>query len=103
MALFVCAHLIAVVTARQAGIDTDWYYGVSKSGHVLNYPAHLAPYYIFGVFLLLVHASLGLRIVLMSHGVVERNANRIFFSFTGVAALVTLLIATAMFDVHMVV
>lgn len=100
IALFVCAHLIAVVSARQAGIDTDWYYAVSKTGHVLHYPAHLTPYYIFGVFVLLLHASLGLRIVLMSHGVAERSANHVFLSFAGLAALVTLLISAAMFDIH---
>jgi succinate dehydrogenase/fumarate reductase cytochrome b subunit len=100
VALFVCAHLMAVVSARQAGIDTDWYYAVSNSGHVLGYPAHLTPYYIFGVFVLLLHASLGLRIVLLSHGIAERGANRIFFSFAAIAAFVTLMIAAAMFNIH---
>jgi hypothetical protein len=45
----------------------------------VGYPAHLTPYYILGVFILLAQASLGLRIILMSHGVVERGVNHIFF------------------------
>lgn len=74
--------------------------GTVARDDVLGYPPHLTPYYIFGVPALLLHASLGLRIVLLSHDIAERSENRIFPTFAGAAALVTLLIAAAMFNIH---
>ncbi len=32
LGLFLCAHVFAVLTARQAGIETDWYFAVGMHG-----------------------------------------------------------------------
>ena len=101
LAVFICSHLTAVLSARNAGVETDWYFAIGPTGHILDTAAFLIPYYMAGVFFLLAHVSLGLRQILLAHSSDEHTANRTFFALTGGATLVTVLITAAMFGVHL--
>jgi len=101
LAVFICSHLTAVLSARAAGVETDWYFAIGPTGQILDTAAFLIPYYIAGVFFLLVHVSLGLRQILLAHSAGKRSANRTFFALTVGATLITLLITAAMFGVHL--
>ncbi len=67
LGLFVCAHVFAVLAARQGGIDTDWYFGVGPHGLLVDRGALIA-YYIYSAFFLILHAGFCLRAVLLQHG-----------------------------------
>jgi len=58
LGLFICAHVFAVLAARQGGIETDWYFGVGPHGLLVGRGALIA-YYIYSAFFLFLHAGFG--------------------------------------------
>jgi hypothetical protein len=79
MLCFFASHISAVFRARHLrDTDTNWRWLTSSSFLHDDWTARLTPHYWLGVIALGVHASAGLRGVLLSHGVRERRANAVF-------------------------
>jgi succinate dehydrogenase/fumarate reductase cytochrome b subunit len=98
-ALFLCAHLLAVLSARSAGVETDWIFATGPTG-LVDGGGMLIPYYILAVFFLLLHVACGVRIVLLKHGVAEAIANRAVYGAAGISLVATALIAVAALGFH---
>lgn len=78
MAVFFLSHLTAALRARHLrGVDTNWTWLTSDSMLTDPWSARLAPYYFLSIVALGVHGGLGLRHVLIGHGVAEVSANRV--------------------------
>lgn len=99
IAVFICAHLLAVLGARSAGTETDWLFATGPTG-LLDGRGMLIPYYVFAVFFVTVHVGCGLRIVLLKHGVAEIIANKAVYNVAVVGLIVTALAAIAAFGFH---
>jgi hypothetical protein len=99
LGLFLCAHVVAVLGGRSAGIETDWRFATGDDG-LLDGRGMLIPYYIYATFFMSLHVGCGLRIVLVKHGVAETIANRAVYTVAGAGAIVTTLIAIAAFGFH---
>jgi hypothetical protein len=99
LGLFLCAHVVAVLGGRSAGIETDWRFATGDNG-LLDGRGMLIPYYIYATFFMSLHVGCGLRIVLVKHGVAETIANRAVYTVAGAGAIVTMLIAIAAFGFH---
>ncbi len=97
--LFLCAHLLAVLGARSAGVETDWIFATGPTG-LLDGRGVLIPYYIWATFFLILHAACGLRIVLLKHGVAEVIADKTVYLVASVGLVVTSLIAVAALGFH---
>ena len=99
LATFLSAHLMAVLGARAANVETDWIFAVGANGLIKGF-SPLIPYYILSVFFIITHLSLGLRIVLLSHNVSVAKANRAFYCLVAAGTLATILIATALLGIQ---
>jgi succinate dehydrogenase/fumarate reductase cytochrome b subunit len=100
LAIFLCAHVLAVLGARRAGIETDWRFATGANG-LLDGRCMLIPYYIYATLFMTLHAGCGLRIVLMKHGVEEMIANKAVYAVAGAGMLITTPIAIAAFGFHL--
>lgn len=98
--IFLMAHSLAVLGARSQNIETDWFFATGTSGLIHGF-FPLIPYYILAVFILILHVSLGLRIILLTHHFDMAKANRMFFILTGLGAIFTLFMAMALLGIHM--
>jgi succinate dehydrogenase/fumarate reductase cytochrome b subunit len=96
---FMLAHLLAVLGARQGGIETDWQFAVGANG-LLDGRGLLTPYYVLALAAIISHLACGARIVLLAHGASTDAARHVFRSIMLFGTLVTLLISLAMFGVH---
>lgn len=94
IAVFLCAHLLAVLGARSAGAETDWFFATGPNG-LLDGRGMLIPYYSFAVLFVSLHAGCGLRIVLLKHGVAEVVANKTLYAVAAAGFIVTALAAIA--------
>jgi len=99
LAIFLCAHVLAVLGARRAGIETDWRFATGANG-LLDGRCMLIPYYIYATFFSTLHVGCGLRIVLMKHGVEEVIANKAVCAVAAAGMLITMPIAVAAFGFH---
>ena len=97
--MFVCAHLTAVLGARSAGVETDWFFATGPNG-LLDGRGLLIPYYILAVYFLILHAACGLRIVLLKHDVAAVAANKVVYGLAGAGSVVTALTAIAALGFH---
>ena len=97
---FLCAHSWAVLGTRNSGIETDWVFATGPNGLIYGFVA-LIPYYILSVSMVITHALLGLRIVLLSHGVDIFKANRIFYALMAVGGVFSLTVTTALLGIHL--
>lgn len=97
--VFLCAHVLAVLGARVANKETDWFFAVGTQG-LHNGRGMLIAYYIFAVFFLILHVGCGLRIVLTKHGVAEATANKVVYGVGGAGLILTTVIALAGFGFH---
>ena len=99
LATFLSAHLIAVLGARAANVETDWIFATGPNGLVAGF-SPLIPYYILSVFFIIAHLSLGLRIVLLSHNVSVAKANFALYFLVATGTLITILIAAALLGIQ---
>lgn len=97
--MFVCAHLTAVLGARNAGVETDWFFATGPNG-LLDGRGLLIPYYVLAVYFLILHLACGLRIVLLKHGVAATRANKAVYVLAGAGLVVTALTAIAALGFH---
>lgn len=100
IALFLCAHNLAVLGGRSAGEETDWFFATGPDG-LLDGRGMLIPYYILAVFFLVLHVGCGLRIVLLKHGVAAGAANKIVYGVAASGFVVATVIAIAAFGLQL--
>ena len=84
-------------------MDTNWDFAAGGPLGLLHQPwrGALIDYYALSVFLIIVHAALGLRVVLLGHNTKEGTANRVVYAGMAVGALVTVLIMAAALGLHL--
>jgi succinate dehydrogenase hydrophobic anchor subunit len=84
-------------------VDTNWDFAAGGPLGLLHQPwrGALIDYYALSVFLIAVHAALGLRMVLLAHHTKENTANRVVYAGAVVGALVTALIMAAALGLHL--
>ncbi|MDN5211950.1 cupin domain-containing protein [Fulvivirgaceae bacterium BMA12] len=99
--MFLCAHSMAVLGAQATGVETDWYFATGPSG-LFTGPVMLFPYYTLAVFLILMHASLGLRLLLIHKKNNLLVANRIFYTLIIIAAIFSAGISIATTGIHLI-
>jgi len=92
--MFFCSHISAVFLARMGGEDTDWVFAVGTNGLFHGF-VMLFPYYALASFLILLHASLGLRKILLDRNWVVQKANQIFYGLAFIGLIVSLIISLA--------
>jgi hypothetical protein len=96
----VTSHVNAVLYVARVvlGIDSDWGFGVGAPTGLLKdaWNIRLLPYYLLAVFFVIAHAFCGLRLILVTHGVERRYADRVLAGGVVFAALVATLIMMAM-------
>lgn len=94
---FLTPHIYAVLGSRSAHVETDWIFAQGGPGGLLASRAcDLIPYYLLSVFFLVMHASLGLRVVLLNHGVKDTVAAGAFNALTASGGVAALLIVAAL-------
>lgn len=104
LAIYIMSHLTAVfVMARWVeGIPSDWAFASAAPEGVVKDPwsIRLIPHYSIAVVALMTHLSLGLRGVLLAHGVRSSTANSLVRGGAATGALVSVLITAALMGVH---
>lgn len=94
---FLIPHIYAVLGSRSAHLETDWIFAQGgPRGLLASRACDLIPYYLLSVFFLVMHASLGLRVVLLNHGVKNAVAARAFNALTASGGVAALLIVAAL-------
>lgn len=94
---FLTPHIYAVLGSRSAHVETDWIFAQGgPQGLLASRACDLIPYYLLSVFFLVMHASLGLRVILLKHGVKHTVAARAFNALTASGGVAALLIVAAL-------
>lgn len=94
---FLTPHIYAVLGSRSAHVETDWIFAQGGGqGLLASRACDLIPYYLLSVFFLVMHASLGLRVILLNHGVKAAVAARAFNALTASGGIAALLIVAAL-------
>lgn len=94
LGFFIVTHVLAVLSSRQAGIDTNWYFAVSDKGLIWG-PNILLPYYALSVVFVFVHVGLGIRQVVLAHKYQESRAKQLFKAVSALGMGVSVAIAAA--------
>jgi len=98
---FMLAHTNAVFWGRSVHIDTDWLFASGgPSGLLLSTSYFLIPYYPLAVIAVFTHIGLGIRIVLLGHRIQPAIAARAAYAVSTLGAVVTIVIAMALFGMH---
>lgn len=92
--VFLCSHTSAVFLSRMGGKETDWVFAVGTNGLFHGF-VMLFPYYTLASFLILIHASLGLRKILLDRGWVLQRVNQVFYGLALIGLIVSLIISLA--------
>ena len=102
MWVFILGHLNAVIIFARtyAGIETGWAFATGDPVGMLHDPwsIRLLPHYAIGVFFVLTHLVLGLRVVMLARGVPRLRVNNLWWAGAraSASALVSLLIMLGM-------
>jgi succinate dehydrogenase hydrophobic anchor subunit len=104
LSLFILGHMnsVFIYARRFLGIPTDWNFAIGAPTGLLHDPwnIRLLPHYALGVFFVLSHIASGLRVVLISHGLSRRRADRLWAVATALSAIVATAIIAAMCGVR---
>ncbi|WP_246571575.1 hypothetical protein [Bradyrhizobium liaoningense] len=92
LSLFILGHMNSVfVYARSfLGIPTDWRFAIGAPTGLIDdaWNIRLLPHYALGAFFILSHLASGLRVVLIAHGVDQRNVDRLWGICVAMSAIV---------------
>jgi hypothetical protein len=95
LSLFILGHMnsVFIYARRFLGIPTDWNFAIGAPTGLIHdaWNIRLLPHYALGVFFVLTHIASGLRVVLITHGVAPRHADR----FWGVGVALSAIVAAA--------
>jgi hypothetical protein len=104
LSLFILGHMNSVfVYARSfLGIPTDWNFAIGAPTGLIHdaWNIRLLPHYALGAFFVLSHLASGLRVVLIAHGVDQRNADRLWGVCVAMSAIVAAAIIAGMCGVR---
>jgi hypothetical protein len=104
LAVYITSHLIAVFILGRIflGIDTTfaWASGAPTGLLLDSWNVRLIPHYSLAVLFVISHLAMGLRSVLLGHGVLLASANRLAWIVCGVGLPVSFIIAIAQLGVH---
>jgi hypothetical protein len=104
LAAYITGHLNSVfVYARwRQHIQTDWNFAIGAPDGLIHgaWSIRLLPHYALGAFFVLSHLVTGLRVVLVTHGLDRRLADRIWIAGAGSAAIVSAAIIAGMCGVR---
>jgi hypothetical protein len=104
LSLFILGHMNSVfVYARSfLGIPTDWNFAIGAPTGLIHdaWNIRLLPHYALGAFFVLSHLASGLRVVLIAHGVHQRNADRLWGVCVAMSAIVAAAIIAGMCGVR---
>lgn len=105
LSLFVLGHMNSVFIYGRTylGIPTDWNFATGAPTGLLLDPwnIRLVPHYALGVFLVLLHLLLGLRMVMQAHGLQARAVRLIWRSGVIACAAIALAIIAGMCGVRL--
>jgi hypothetical protein len=105
LSLFILGHMnsVFIYARRFLGIPTDWAFATGGRAGLLHdaWNIRLVPHYTLGVFFVLVHLFSGLRVVLITHGVAEQAADRVWLLGAILSALVAIAIIVGMCGVRL--
>jgi hypothetical protein len=100
LAAYVLGHMNSVfVFARlYLGIDSDWAFATGAPAGLVKdaWNIRLVPHYGLGVFFVLSHLAAGVRVLMLSHGVARRYADRFLIGGAMAAGLVAFVIMFGM-------
>ena len=96
---FLIAHVNAVLSARSNATETDWIFATGENG-LINGSGILIPYYILSVVMILIHATIGLRKVLLTNNVPIEHADRTFNTLMTAGIFFTLVISAAVLGIQ---
>jgi hypothetical protein len=100
LSLFILGHMnsVFVYARRFLGIPTDWNFAIGAPNGLIHdaWNIRLLPHYALGVFFVLSHIASGLRVVLTSHGVAPRHADRLWGGAVALSAIVATAIIAGM-------
>jgi hypothetical protein len=100
LSVFILGHMNSVfVYARSfLSIPTDWNFAIGAPTGLIHdaWNIRLLPHYALGAFFVLSHLASGLRVVLIAHGVDQRNADRLWGVCVAMSAIVAAAIIAGM-------
>ena len=101
---FIVSHLNAVFVLGRSfsQVDTTFSWAGGAPSGLLPDPwnVRLIPHYSLAVWLVITHAGLGLRMVLLNHGASRTVANRVAWTLCALGLVVSLIILAALLMVH---
>jgi hypothetical protein len=104
LSAYILGHMNSVfVYARSfLGIPTDWNFATGAPTGLIHdaWNIRLLPHYALGAFFVLSHLASGLRVVLIAHGVDQRNADRLWGVCVAMSAIVAAAIIAGMTGVR---
>jgi len=104
LSMFIIGHMNSVfIYARSfLGIPTDWNFAIGAPTGLIHdaWNIRLLPHYALGAFFVLSHLASGLRVVLIAHGVDQRNADRLWDVCVAISAIVAAAIIAGMCGVR---
>lgn len=104
LSVFILGHMNSVfIYARSfLGIPTDWNFAIGAPTGLIHdaWNIRLLPHYALGAFFVLTHLASGLRLVLIEHGVDQRNADRLWSVCVAMSAIIAAAIVAGMCGVR---
>jgi hypothetical protein len=104
LSLFILGHMnsVFIYARRFLGIPTDWNFATGAPTGLIHdaWNIRLLPHYALGVFFVLSHIASGARVVLISHGVAPRHADRFWSIAVALSAVVAAAIIAGMCGVR---
>jgi hypothetical protein len=104
LSVFILGHMNSVfIYARSfLGIPTDWNFAIGAPTGLIRdaWNIRLLPHYALGAFFVLSHLASGLRVLLIAHGIDQRNADRLWRICVAVSAIVAAAIIAGMCGVR---
>jgi hypothetical protein len=104
LAVYIVSHLIAIFILGRIflGVDTTFAWASGAPTGLLPDPwnVRLIPHYSLAVLFVISHLAMGLRTVLLGHGVILASANRLTWFICGIGLAVSLVITIAQLRVH---
>jgi hypothetical protein len=105
LSLFILGHMNSVFIYARGflGIPTDWNFAIGAPTGLIHdaWNIRLLPHYALGVFFVLSHIASGARVVLISHGVARRDANRLWALAVALSAITAAAIIAGMCGVRL--
>ena len=101
--IYFLAHMTAVFSARNAGVDTNWNWLTDNDKGLLDHLSNftLVAHYWVGPAALATHIACGLRLVMLEHRVKQEVATGIAWVLIGLGVAATSVMLAALLGVHL--